>query len=66
MCMQTPKPKTLSVSFKQVAHVAVSNPQLVAAEWALGPLPDSQNPSYFDVAPCAGLLAPGQSAIVQV
>ena len=32
---------------KQVAHVAVSNPQLVAAEWALGPPADSQNASYL-------------------
>ena len=46
--------------------MAVSNPQLVAAEWALGPPPDSQSASYFSVAPCAGTLAPGQSAFVQV
>lgn len=51
---------------KQVAHVAVSNPQLVTAEWALGPPPDSQSASYFHVTPCAGTLAPGQSAFVQV
>lgn len=46
--------------------MAVRNPQLVAADWALGPPPDTQNASYFCVAPCAGTLAPGQSAVVQV
>jgi len=49
----------------QVMTVAVTNPEPVPADWALGLPRDQGGAPVFVIAPCSGTLAPGQSNFVQ-
>ena len=63
LCSREPMVRVLRA---QVMTFTITNPQPVSADWALG-LPREQETSpVFVIAPCAGKLAPRQSAFVQV